>query len=162
MPAKRALKGLMARNVVRSPWISMRACRVITLVSTDNLAMGSGASAAASQTTGTGNRVQSRRWRTHHKAAQVTLTSHPWWRPLTSCNLSDSPLVRYAESAIARLISGPSVTRALPAAVYRSPVYRSAQQLFPDGEPVLQQVATELSDGHPVDPGATFVGLHPP
>jgi hypothetical protein len=29
--------------------------------------------------------------------------------------------------------------------------------LFPDGEPVLLQVATELADGHPVDPGATLV-----
>src|ERR1700676_2521593 len=36
------------------------------------------------------------------------------------------------------------------------------QQLFPDGEPVLLQVATELADGHPVDPSAPLVPLSPP
>jgi hypothetical protein len=35
------------------------------------------------------------------------------------------------------------------------------QQLFPDGEPVLLQVAGELADGHTVDPGASFISLHP-
>src|ERR1700740_1657863 len=36
------------------------------------------------------------------------------------------------------------------------------QQLFPDGKPMLLQVTAELTDGHPVDPCAPFVGLHPP
>ena len=47
-------------------------------------------------------------------------------------------------------------------APYRLRFVGPVQQLFPDGEPVRLQVATELADGHPVDPGATFVALHPP
>src|SRR6266581_831201 len=33
--------------------------------------------------------------------------------------------------------------------------------LFPNGWPVLLQIAGEFLDGHPVDPRATLVGLHP-
>src|SRR6266566_4973220 len=47
-------------------------------------------------------------------------------------------------------------------APYRLRFIGPVQRLFPDGEPVLLQVAAELADGHPVDPGATFVALHPP
>jgi hypothetical protein len=46
-------------------------------------------------------------------------------------------------------------------APYRLRFIGPVQQLFPDGEPALLQVATELADGHPVDPCATLVALHP-
>src|SRR6266566_1330061 len=47
-------------------------------------------------------------------------------------------------------------------APYRLRLVGPVQQLFPDGWPVLLQVAAELADSHPVDPCATSVGLHPP
>src|ERR1039457_4342934 len=37
---------------------------------------------------------------------------------------------------------------------------RSAEELFPDGWPVLFQVSRQLLDGHPVDAWTAFVGLH--
>ena len=36
------------------------------------------------------------------------------------------------------------------------------QQLFPDGWPVLFQVAGDFIDGHPIDACTTFISLHPP
>src|ERR1700704_5895398 len=46
-----------------------------------------------------------------------------------------------------------------------TPFYRlwcvgSAEELFPDGWPMLFQVSRQLLDGHPVDAWTAFVGLH--
>jgi hypothetical protein len=58
--------------------------------------------------------------------------------------------------------SHPSSVRLLDLhAPYRLRFIGPVQQLFPDGWPVLFQVAAELTDGHPIDSRATFISLHP-
>ena len=45
---------------------------------------------------------------------------------------------------------------------YRLRLVGPAQQLFPDGWPMLFQVVREFADGHPVDARTTLIGLHLP
>ena len=83
--------------------------------------------------------------------------------PLPLQNLHHRLLKKSIERSWDTKLSPPSSVRLLDFHTpYRLRFIGPVQQLFPDGEPVLLQVAAELADSHPVDPRATFVGLHPP
>src|SRR5437879_11253077 len=85
------------------------------------------------------------------------------WVPPPLQNLHHRLLEKSIQRSGDTKLAHPSSVRLLDFhAPYRLRFIGPVQQLFPDGEPVLLQVATELADGHPVDPGATFVALHPP
>src|SRR5207253_9570222 len=85
------------------------------------------------------------------------------WVPPPLQNLHHRSLEKSIERSWDTKLPHPSSVRLLDFhAPYRLRFIGPVQLLFLDGEPVLLQVATELAAGHPVDPGATFVALHPP
>jgi hypothetical protein len=45
---------------------------------------------------------------------------------------------------------------------YRLRLIASPEQPFSNDWPVLFQIVIQLTDSHPIDSGATFVGLYPP
>src|SRR6202521_2693594 len=83
--------------------------------------------------------------------------------PLPLQNLHHRLLQKSIERSWDTKLSHPSSVRLLDFHTpYRLRFIGPVQQLFPDGEPMLLQVAAELADGHSVDPCSTFVALHPP
>ena len=85
------------------------------------------------------------------------------WVPPPLQNLHHRLLEKSVERGWDTKFSHPPSVRLLDFyAPYRLRFIGAAQQSFPDGEPVLFQVATELADGHPVDPRATFISLYSP
>ena len=84
------------------------------------------------------------------------------WVPPPLQNLHHRLLEKSVERSWDTKLAHPSPVRLLDFhAPYRLRFVGSVQQLFPNGWPVLFQVAAELADGHPVDPRATFISLHP-
>src|SRR5260370_6392075 len=82
--------------------------------------------------------------------------------PLPLQNLHHRLLEKSIERSRDPKLAHPSPVRLLDFhAPYRLRFVGSVQQLFPNGWPVLFQVAAELADGHPVDPRATFISLYP-
>ena len=85
------------------------------------------------------------------------------WVPLPLQNLQHRLLEKSVERGGDAKLSHPSSIRLLDLHTpYRLRFVGAVQQLFPDGWPVLLQVAVELAGGHPVDPCTTFISLHSP
>src|SRR5262244_3296603 len=84
------------------------------------------------------------------------------WVPLPLQNLHHRLLEKSVERSRDAKLSPPSSVRFRDLhAPYRLRLVGTVQQLFPDGRPVLLQIATELADGPPVDPRATFISFYP-
>src|ERR1700730_2447534 len=116
----------------------------------------------------------------HHPAVAFGLILLRLFHRLVCRSLGPKPIAVFGERSVPaplqrlhhRLLNEPIQHRwnaqlAHPAVRLRDlhPFYRlwsvgSAEELFPDGWPMLFQVTRQFLDGHPVDAWTAFVGLH--